>query len=103
MVDHHAEASVPWHQRLTGGDDDAEQDAADADEIYRLLEEEIVPRYYDRREGLPKAWLQTMRASIGSALWPFSTSRMLSEYVDRLYLPVVELPIEAAASARQGR
>jgi starch phosphorylase len=82
---------------------DAEQDAADADEIYRLLEEEIVPRYYDRTDGLPKAWLQTMRASIGSALWPFSTSRMLSEYVDRLYLPVVASPVEATASARQGR
>ena len=33
--------------------DEAEQDEADADEIYRLLEEEIVPRFFDRPDGLP--------------------------------------------------
>ena len=70
--------------------DEAEQDAADAGELYRLLEEEIVPRFFDREpNGLPAGWLKVMRASIGSALWQFSTSRMLSEYVDRLYLPAV--------------
>ena len=70
--------------------DDAAQDAADAAELYRLFEEEIVPRFFDRREdGLPHAWLETMRASIASALWQFSTARMLTEYVDRLYLPAV--------------
>ena len=76
--------------------DDAAQDAADALELYRLLEEEIVPRYFDRgADGLPAAWLETMRASIGSALWQFSTARMLTEYVDRLYLPAVRAPVEA--------
>jgi len=70
--------------------DDAAQDAADAAELYRLFEEEIVPRFFDRGEdGLPHAWLETMRASIASALWQFSTARMLTEYVDRLYLPAV--------------
>ena len=76
--------------------DDAAQDAADAAELYRLLEEEIVPRYFERgASGLPVAWLETMRASIGSALWQFSTARMLTEYVDRLYLPAVRQPVEA--------
>jgi starch phosphorylase len=71
------------------GDDEA-QDAADADELYRLLEAEIVPRFFERDEqGIPQAWVATMRASIGAALWQFSTSRMLTEYVDRLYLPAV--------------
>jgi starch phosphorylase len=70
--------------------DDAAQDAADAAEMYRLFEEEIVPRFFDRGEdGLPHAWLETMRASAASALWQFSTARMLTEYVDRLYLPAV--------------
>jgi starch phosphorylase len=70
--------------------DDAAQDAADAAELYRLLEEEIVPRFFERGEdGLPHGWLETMRASIASALWQFSTARMLTEYVDRLYLPAV--------------
>ncbi len=69
--------------------DDEEQDAADAAEIYRLLEDEIVPRYFARDdEGVPREWVGTMRAAIGSSLWQFSTARMLTEYVDRLYLPV---------------
>ena len=76
--------------------DEAAQDAADAAELYRLLEEEIVPRFFDRGAGgVPAAWLQTMRASIGAALWQFSTARMLTEYVDRLYLPAVRAPVEA--------
>ncbi len=95
-----------WDEGFTGengwaiGDreadgDDAEQDEADAEEIYRLLEEEIVPRFFDRTDGMPTEWLTVMRSSIASALWPFSTARMLSEYVDRLYLPAVRQPVEA--------
>jgi starch phosphorylase len=68
--------------------DDGAQDAADADELYRLLADEIAPRFFARDErGVPRAWLATMRESMRTALWQFSTSRMLSEYVDRLYLP----------------
>ncbi len=75
--------------------DEVAQDSADADELYRLLEEEIVPRFFDRdADGLPRAWLGTMRAAIASALWQFSTARMLSEYVDRLYLPAVREPVQ---------
>ena len=81
--------------RQPDGGDDA-QDSADAGELYRLLEEEIVPRFFDRdAEGCPRAWLATMRASMRSALWQFSTARMLTEYVDRLYLPAVRFPVEA--------
>jgi glycogen phosphorylase len=76
--------------------DDAAQDDADAAELYRLLEEEIVPRFFERGDdGVPRAWLATMRAAIDSALWQFSTARMLSEYVDRLYLPAVRTPVSA--------
>jgi alpha-glucan phosphorylase-like protein len=81
--------------RVADGDD-AEQDAVDAAELYRLLEEEIVPRFFERGDdGVPHAWLTTMRAAIGSALWQFSTARMLTEYVDRLYLPAVRTPVNA--------
>jgi len=68
--------------------DEGAQDASDASELYRLLEEEIVPRFFERGDkGLPLRWLEVMRASIGGALWQFSTARMVTEYVDRLYLP----------------
>jgi starch phosphorylase len=68
--------------------DDGAQDAADAAELYRLLEEEIVPAFYTRdTDGLPPGWIAEMRAAVEQALWTFSTARMLGEYTDRLYLP----------------
>ena len=64
------------------------QDIADANDLYRLLEQEVVPRYYDRdASGRPRAWLQLMRSAIASSIWRFSTTRMLHEYTERLYLP----------------
>jgi glycogen phosphorylase len=71
-------------------DDWGEQDSADSAELYRLLEDEIVPLYFKRdAHDLPREWLVVMRAAIESAIWQFSTARMLTEYVDRLYLPGV--------------
>ncbi len=68
--------------------DDAAQDWADAQDLYRILEEEVVPRFYERdASGLPRRWAETMRRSIATTIWRFSTSRMLSEYVTDLYLP----------------
>ena len=68
--------------------DEGAQDWADAQDLYRLLETEIVPAYYERdKEGLPKRWLQIMKESMASAVWQFSTSRMLQQYTDELYLP----------------
>jgi glycogen phosphorylase len=77
----------------------SDQDNADAAELYRLLEAEIVPLYFSRdSDNLPREWLAVMRAAIESAIWPFSTARMLTEYVDRLYLSGVRS--EELASAR---
>ena len=68
--------------------DEGAQDWADAQDLYRLLETEIVPTYYDRdKQGLPKRWLELMKESMASTIWEFSTSRMLQEYVEQLYLP----------------
>ncbi len=68
--------------------DEGAQDWADAMDLYRLLENEIVPRYYERGpKGYPKRWLDVMRRSMATTLWTFSTTRMLHEYTERLYLP----------------
>ncbi len=90
--------------------DDGAQDWADSQSLYRLLEEEIVPLWYGRDEqGLPAGWLARMRRAIGSALWQFSTSRMLVEYVEQMYLPAAASgmaaarPRAAAARTRQPR
>lgn len=81
--------------RVPDGDDGA-QDAADAAELYRLLEQEIIPRFFERgADGVPAAWVSTMRSAIAAALWQFSTARMLTEYVDQLYRPAVREVIGA--------
>jgi starch phosphorylase len=68
--------------------DEGAQDWADAQDLYRILEQEILPRYYDRdAKGVPHAWIALMKESVRTALWRFSTARMLQEYVDRMYLP----------------
>ena len=68
--------------------DEGAQDWADALDLYRLMEEEIVPLWYDRdADGLPQGWLDRMRKAAGTSLWDFSTTRMLVEYTERMYLP----------------
>ena len=81
--------------------DEGAQDWSDALDLYRLLEEEVVPRYYERdRHGLPAAWVATMRPSIASTIWRFSTTRMLHEYTERMYLPAAGVPIATRARRR---
>ena len=78
--------------------DEGAQDWADAQDLYRLLEEEIIPAYYDRdANGIPKRWLEVARRSMSSTLWRFSTTRMLHEYTERLYLPAAGVPVPVSA------
>jgi starch phosphorylase len=80
--------------------DEGAQDWSDAQDLYRLLEEEIVPRYYERDEhGLPTAWVDLMRRSMASSLWRFSTTRMLRDYIEKMYLPAATSARETAAVA----
>ena len=75
-------------------DDEAAQDWADAMDLYRLLEEEIVPAYYERdRSGLPETWLDRMRRAIATSIWPFSSTRMLHDYAEQLYLPAAGIAV----------
>jgi starch phosphorylase len=65
-----------------------EQDAADAEALFAVLEQEVVPAFFDRDEsGLPRRWIEMMRHSIAELGTEFGTSRMVAEYVERLYLP----------------
>ena len=63
-------------------------DARDAENLYRLLEEEVIPLYYDRDiDGLPQQWIKRMMNSISSLAWRFSADRMVADYVRAAYLP----------------
>ncbi len=63
-------------------------DARDAADLYRVLEQEVVPLYYDRDiDGLPRQWIKRMMNSISSLAWRFSAHRMVADYVRQTYLP----------------
>jgi starch phosphorylase len=71
-----------------GPGDAEEQDRLDAEDLYRLLSDEIVPCFYDRDpEGLPRGWILRMKRAIGLLTPRFSSSRMVREYAERFYFP----------------
>ncbi len=80
---------------------DPRQDETDAEALYAVLEEQVLPAYYERDEaGLPQRWIALMRESIAELGPRFGTARMAAEYVDRLYLPAHEgAPAEASRVA----
>ena len=68
------------------------QDKADSEDIYTTLENKILPTYYDRNNsGIPEKWVKYMKNSIVSTGGRFSTSRMLVDYVEKLYMPLCNL------------
>jgi glycogen phosphorylase len=67
---------------------DEEQDAADAEALFDVLENELLPAYYERDEyGRPTRWLDLMRNSVAQLGARFNTNRMVVQYVEELYLP----------------
>jgi starch phosphorylase len=80
--------------------DEAAQDWRDAQDLYRILEEQIIPAYYERDvHKLPPRWLAVMRRAMATALWQFSTTRMLHEYTELLYLPAADVSVVEAEVA----
>jgi starch phosphorylase len=66
--------------------DDPNWDRREAEELYRLLENDIIPCFYERdSKGIPRGWVARMRASMAELTPQFSANRMVREYVDRLY------------------
>ena len=62
-------------------------DERDADDLMRVLREEVVPLFYDRDvDGLPKEWIQRMTDSIATLAARFSAHRMMMDYVKKTYL-----------------
>jgi glycogen phosphorylase/synthase len=62
------------------------QDDLDAEIIYSLLEQEVIPTFYDRNKtDIPENWVRMMKNSIASIAPHFVTSRMLNDYTQRFY------------------
>ncbi len=67
---------------------DGTDDEADAERLYRLLEDEVVPAFYDRDSfGIPHDWVERMRASMARLTPQYSATRALRDYTERHYLP----------------
>jgi starch phosphorylase len=66
--------------------DQGAQDHRDAGELYRIVEQEVVPEFYERdANGVPLAWMRRVRASMKTLIAEFSASRMVREYAERIY------------------
>jgi starch phosphorylase len=65
-------------------------DLVEAQQLYTLLEEQIIPTFYHRDAGgIPNKWVQMIRNSMSCLTPQFSSNRMLREYTEKLYLPAI--------------
>ena len=72
----------------TNPDDHVATDAADAEALYQLLEQQVVPAFYERdARGVPIRWIKVVREAIRSTLPQFSARRMLKQYITEMYAP----------------
>jgi starch phosphorylase len=68
--------------------DDPAWDAAEAQALYDLLENEVIPDFYTRdSRGIPMAWVHRMRESMARLTPQYSANRSVCEYAERYYLP----------------
>ncbi|MCB1161737.1 MAG: alpha-glucan family phosphorylase [Candidatus Krumholzibacteriia bacterium] len=73
------------------------QDAHDREALFRVLEEQVIPLYFQRNpEGIPLGWVDMMKNSIATLAWRFSANRMVRDYLYQCYQP-------AAGTAQRSR
>ena len=69
--------------------EDPNWDAAEAEQLYTLLEQQVIPEFYNRDEtGVPLAWIHRMRESMARLTPAFSATRCVREYTDKHYVPL---------------
>ena len=82
---------VGWSIGDGGGGAAEDVDVRDAASLYDILENKIIPEFYDRdAEGLPRAWLNRIRNSMNKLTPVFGGARMIRDYIDKAYLPLAE-------------
>jgi glycogen phosphorylase len=64
------------------------QDSRDAEDLFRVLEQEVIPAYYERdAEGIPRGWTARVKRAIRTLAWRYNADRMVMDYVRECYLP----------------
>jgi starch phosphorylase len=66
---------------------EATADEETASQLYHLLESEVIPKFYDRANGVPTAWVEMMKNAMRVAGEHFTARRMLVDYVEKYYVP----------------
>ena len=79
--------------------EDPAWDVAEAEALYSLLEQRVVPEFYTRNgNGIPEKWLKRMHNSMAALTPQFSANRTVREYTEKYYLPAAERYVQRAAS-----
>jgi glycogen phosphorylase len=93
-----------WAIPTADGVEDADhRDDLEASALYDLIENQVAPRFYDRDpRGLPQRWLSMVRHTLATLGPKVQATRMVGEYVDRLYLPATVAGRELAAADLTG-
>jgi starch phosphorylase len=79
--------------------DDPAWDAAEAETLYELLEQKVIPEFYSRdQNGIPTAWVGRIRESMARLTPLFSANRAVREYTDQYYIPAAAAYRERAAN-----
>jgi starch phosphorylase len=69
-------------------EDPEEQDQIECEALFNLLEQEIIPLFYERdKAGLPREWISLMKSSMRKLGARFNSHRMVQEYTENCYLP----------------
>lgn len=78
--------------------EDLNRDAMEANEMYELLEQKVVPEFYDRnKDGIPEKWVAKMRNSMSILTPKYSANRAVREYTEKYYLPAADNYIKRAS------
>ena len=78
--------------------DDPAIDAIEAEQLYNILEQEVIPEFYSRNEkGIPTRWISRMRESMAQLTPRFSADRTVREYTEQHYLPAAKSFLERTA------
>jgi len=78
--------------------DDPAIDAIEAEQLYNILEQQVIPEFYNRNEkGIPTHWVSRMRESMARLTPRFSADRTVREYTEQRYLPASKSFLERAA------
>ncbi|MBI2423866.1 MAG: alpha-glucan family phosphorylase [Candidatus Hydrogenedentes bacterium] len=82
-------------------DNTEEQDRVESEALYDILEQEVIPLFYERgRDGIPRGWIARMKSAIGTIGPVFNTYRMVQEYADRCYVPCAKRRAALRAKSR---